>query len=128
MTDLERFIEAADARRPSVNDVNLAVETLEEYILEEAHEACHDSCFDWIALHLSAFACENLTKEIVRALCRGLTDRGLMRYERGLFNEDGEPAGSGYRITEKGREALQQRRAAREAITKGTPPAFATSA
>jgi hypothetical protein len=34
-------------------------------------------------------------KEIRRA-CRSLTRKGLAEYGRGLWTEDGEPAGSGY--------------------------------
>ncbi|MFB9149563.1 hypothetical protein [Roseovarius ramblicola] len=37
-----------------------------------------------------------------RALRRDLTDRGLARYQRGLFSDDGLPAGAGYAITPKG--------------------------
>ncbi|QFT81199.1 hypothetical protein FIU89_11315 [Roseovarius sp. THAF27] len=43
-----------------------------------------------------------LSRDIVRAICRDLTNRGFARYQRGLFTEDGIPAGSGYGITRRG--------------------------
>ena len=48
-----------------------------------------------------------ITKDMARALCRSLTDRGYAFYMRGLFNEDGETAGAGYGMTEKGAEYLK---------------------
>lgn len=51
---------------------------------------------------LNTIACETIPREMVRALCRDLTDRGLCLFRRGLFDEDGMPAGSGYGITAKG--------------------------
>lgn len=43
-----------------------------------------------------------LSRDMVRAICRDLTNRGFARYQRGLFTEDGIPAGSGYGITRRG--------------------------
>jgi len=43
-----------------------------------------------------------MTREMVRAICRSLTDRGFAHYQRGLFTEDGEVAGAGYGITRLG--------------------------
>jgi dienelactone hydrolase len=48
-----------------------------------------------------------ITKDMARAICRSLTDRGYAFYMRGLFTEDGEVAGSGYGITEKGAAYLE---------------------
>lgn len=45
-----------------------------------------------------------IPRELCRALIRGLIDKGLATYHRGLWTEDGEPAGSGYAITDKGRQ------------------------
>jgi len=50
-----------------------------------------------------------LPREIVRALCRQLTDDGLACYARGLWTEDGEPFGAGYGITRKGIERLERK-------------------
>jgi len=38
-----------------------------------------------------------LDRRTVRRACRSLTRKGLAEYGRGLWTEDGEPAGSGYR-------------------------------
>lgn len=43
-----------------------------------------------------------ITIEMARALCRDLTDRGMAEYRRGLWDEDGIPAGAGYGITPRG--------------------------
>jgi cation transport regulator ChaC len=42
----------------------------------------------------------------VRRIVRHLARRGLTEYAKGLWNEDGEPCGSGYRITDQGMSAL----------------------
>lgn len=52
--------------------------------------------------HLHCFTNEWVTRDMARALCRSLTDRGYCRYMRGLFTEDDEVAGAGYAITPKG--------------------------
>jgi hypothetical protein len=40
----------------------------------------------------------------IRLGCRSLRRKGLAEFYRGLFNEDGEVAGSGYCISNEGRE------------------------
>jgi len=40
--------------------------------------------------------------EYVRAALRQLRNKGYATYERGLFTEDGEVAGSGYTCTDAG--------------------------
>lgn len=40
----------------------------------------------------------------VRRACRSLSRKGLAEYGRGLWNEDGEPGGSGYAATSAGVE------------------------
>ena len=42
----------------------------------------------------------------VRRACRSLARKGLAEYKRGLWTEEGEPAGSGYGATKAGSEAL----------------------
>ena len=59
------------------------------------------------AFHLSAFATEEITKDMARAICRSLTDRGYCFYMRGLWSEEGMPGGAGYGITDKGAEYLE---------------------
>ncbi len=43
-----------------------------------------------------------LNERKVRHAVRALARKGLAEYVRGLFNDDGVTAGSGYRATEKG--------------------------
>jgi hypothetical protein len=60
--------------------------------------------------NLSAIAdTANIDKEAARFACRRLRDKGLAVFCRGLWTDDGMPAGSGYKITEKGIEALKER-------------------
>lgn len=40
------------------------------------------------------------THNMARSILLGLTDGGLSKYKRGLFNDEGMTAGSGYAITE----------------------------
>lgn len=40
----------------------------------------------------------------IRRTVRALARKGLTRYEKGLWSDDGEPAGAGYACTEKGSE------------------------
>lgn len=46
-------------------------------------------------------------KDYVLAACRSLRDRGYATFQRGLWTEDGTPAGSGYAITPQGRSWLK---------------------
>jgi hypothetical protein len=48
-----------------------------------------------------------LPRPVVRRICRHLARVGLAEYCRGLWNEDGRPAGSGYGITRAGLAALK---------------------
>lgn len=79
---------------------------LDRHVLQYCADHGAGTDFDWLAFHLRCFENEWITKDMARAICRDLRDRGYMRFERGLFTEDGETAGSGYRITTAGREYL----------------------
>ncbi len=46
-------------------------------------------------------------RKTVRRHIRALARKGLAEYHRGLWTEDGEPAGAGYCITHAGREAIE---------------------
>lgn len=46
----------------------------------------------------------------VRRTVRSLARKGLLKYARGLWTEDGEVAGSGYALTREGREFLDARK------------------
>lgn len=63
--------------------------------------------FDWFAFNLRPFINDWITRDMASAICKSLRDRGYLTYERGLWTEDGEPGGSGYAITEAGREYLR---------------------
>ena len=78
---------------------------LDRIILRRMAEACVVSRWHppgYFAAHLRALTCDVIDKDIARAICRSLTDRGLASYMRGLWTEDGEPAGAGYHMTWKG--------------------------
>jgi len=47
-----------------------------------------------------------LKRAEVRRVCRSLARKGLAEFHRGLWNEDGEPVGSGYGATELGVAAV----------------------
>lgn len=57
---------------------------------------------------LAAFERNWFSRDMARAFLRDLTDRGLAQYSRGLWTEDGEPAGSGYAITNAGLALLDK--------------------
>ena len=74
-----------------------------QYMVENQPGWCDP---DGYAFHLSVFTNDWITKDMARAICRNLTDRGFCFYMRGLFTEDGEVAGAGYGVTENGRKYL----------------------
>jgi Mn-dependent DtxR family transcriptional regulator len=51
----------------------------------------------------------------IRRIVRHLARKGLAQYERGLWTDDGEPAGSGYCITHQGRTVAEAMRPLPEA-------------
>lgn len=82
---------------------------LDRHILQYMEEG-RPSSYDRhsFAFGLNCFVEEpEITKDMARAVCRSLTDRGYAFYMRGLFTEDGEVAGAGYGITDKGAEYLR---------------------
>jgi hypothetical protein len=48
-------------------------------------------------------------RQVVRRICRHLARSGMAEYSRGLWSEDGKPAGAGYAITKVGRAALEHK-------------------
>ena len=59
--------------------------------------------FDGIGECLSMDHEITLTRKEIRRACRSLARKGLAEYSRGLWNDDGVPAGSGYGATKMGR-------------------------
>lgn len=77
---------------------------LDRHVLQIMEE-CRDRSYGRheYAFPLRCFADDPwITKEMARAICRSLTDRGFAFYMRGLFDDDGNPGGAGYGITDKG--------------------------
>ena len=56
-----------------------------------------------------AYLCKTtgFPRNVVRRICRHLARKGLALYERGLWNDEGLPAGAGYGITVEGCRALR---------------------
>lgn len=71
----------------------------ERAVLETLGGVGEDYCFAFA--YISAGT--GLERKDVRAACRSLAAKGLARYERGLWTEDGDMAGSGYGLTIAGR-------------------------
>lgn len=88
---------------PSIKD---AMKTLDWAVLQHMDEMTPGG-YDFWAFPLNAFVDENITKDMAGAICRNLRNRGFVTFERGLFDDEGRPAGSGYAITKAGREYLQ---------------------
>ena len=82
-----------------------AIGFMERWCLQYMDEMT-PSGYDGWGFHLNCFTSDDFTREMARAILRGLTDKGLAYYMRGLFTEDVVPAGSGYGITDKGRALI----------------------
>jgi len=57
---------------------------------------------DEVCFYFKSLAGDGLDIKAVRRACRSLARKGLAEFHRGLFNEDGQVAGSGYGITSDG--------------------------
>jgi 1,4-dihydroxy-2-naphthoyl-CoA synthase len=64
----------------------------------DTYEGFHYHTFNGICSETS------LNRPTVRRACRLLTRKGLAQFGRGLWTEDGTPAGSGYAATSAGKE------------------------
>ena len=71
--------------------------------LDEATEPNGLRCCHFIVLQLATKYDRKTVRRYVRALAR----KGLAEYFRGLWDDDGCPAGAGYCITYEGRAALK---------------------
>ncbi len=61
-----------------------------------AHRADEENCYPFAPIAQRT----GLDRRRVRRACRSLARKGLTQFERGLWTEDGEPAGSGYCLSE----------------------------
>lgn len=78
---------------PKISDrESKALAALVEYYEEQY------ACFSTIASD------SGIDQDRIRRTVRSLARKGLAEYAKGLWTEDGEPAGSGYRATKLGRE------------------------
>lgn len=73
-----------------------------EYLCESYSEEFGYSPFRPIMIYTS------LPRATVRRACRALTRKGLAEFGKGLWTDDGEMAGSGYRATKKGRALIAE--------------------
>jgi hypothetical protein len=74
----------------------------EQKVLSALHGLDEDFCFGFQTIMRET----GLDRRTVRLTCRRMARKGYTAYHRGLFNDDGEVAGSGYAITSKGRDYL----------------------
>lgn len=94
-----------------MSSIDVRVSDREFAILKELAEYFYDEV-DWRAPRMSYLAEEaELEVSQVRRAVRALTRKGLAAYERGLFDEDGMVAGSGYRATQAGKDLIERRQA-----------------
>ena len=61
---------------------------------------------EWCATFASIVASTGMDRKTVRRHVRALARKGLAEYYRGLWDEDGNPRGAGYCITEAGQDWL----------------------
>lgn len=64
--------------------------------------------FDLLVQWFRVYQKKDVTRAEVRRSCRSLARKELAEYHRGLWTEDGEPAGAGYCITRTGHDFLQE--------------------
>jgi len=79
-------------------------------VLKALHEAAEDSYWGDEAYFpfASIMKRTKLDRATVRRQCRVLRRQGNAEYRNGLWTEDGEVAGSGYRLTDAGRALLHE--------------------
>lgn len=82
-----------------------AAEALDYHVLSILNDRGYGGEF---CLRMSNFIDDGMTRDMAVATCRSLRQRGLAEFHRGLWSEDGEPAGSGYCITEAGKAHLEK--------------------
>lgn len=73
-------------------------------ILEALYGECEEWFFNFAYLQRET----GCTREEVSKACRVLRARGVLEFARGLMTGDGEVAGSGYRMSDAGREAFSE--------------------
>ena len=84
----------------TVENKTLSVNPKELAVLEVLAEDFNADSNCWYFKSIASVT--KLTIKEVRRACRSLAKKGFASYERGLFDEDGQTAGSGYCATRKG--------------------------
>lgn len=75
-----------------------------EALIQVAGEGCLS--FAGVSERVEINHDELMDRAIIRRACRSLARKGLAEFHRGLWSDDGEPAGSGYGATKAGCDAL----------------------
>jgi hypothetical protein len=75
--------------------------------LHDAYSDYEDFCYLGFAGIMSR---TGLDRKIVRRSARSLARKGLAQFGSGLWTDDGEPAGSGYRCTKEGAALIHDER------------------
>lgn len=83
-----------------------AVAELETLFLEHMEPLEPETCVTAARVGLAL----GITDQLVKALAAGLRRKGLIAYQRGLWTDDGLPAGAGWSLTDAGRSRLRQGR------------------
>lgn len=73
-------------------------------VLFEAYSDYEDFCYRNFA---GISAESGLDRKVVRRAARALARKSLAQYGRGLWTDDGEMAGSGYRCTKEGAALIE---------------------
>ena len=82
--------------------MNPAEQKVMEFLAEHAgHDEC---CWNFAGI------CEEtgLERKVVRRACRSLARKGLAEFHKGLWNDDGKPAGAGYCASRSGCNAFSK--------------------
>ena len=89
-----------------MTDIENSIATIEMSVLKTLNEYSEDSDYGqaWYTWKIAEDT--GLTKEYARVALLSLRNRGLVIWQRGLFNDDGMTAGSGYAITNQGQKYL----------------------
>lgn len=76
---------------------------------KQALRAWRDTYEDFDVLSFADIASQStLPRPLVRRTVRSMARKGITRFVRGCWTDEGEPAGSGYGLTTAGRTALKE--------------------
>lgn len=94
-----------------------ALLSLEDVVLTKMWNG--SSISDWgptgCAFNLRYF--DPLPREVVRGVLRNLRNNGMVEHARGLWDENGEPRGAGYALTQKAASKMEKQAKVLEELT-----------